>query len=94
MRTIQFIALFLGCIFNSYSWAKLIPWDAQVPSSLKSFNNDPQQLAALTGNRILFMLILNKVFSCQLTATTPKLLHNFIVQLLSFLSMHNTLQKL
>lgn len=52
MRTIRFIALFLGCIFNSYSWAKLIPWDAPVPSSLKSFNNDPQQLAALTGNRI------------------------------------------
>lgn len=44
MRTIRFIALFLGCIFSSYSWAKLIPWDAQVPSSLKSFNNDPQQL--------------------------------------------------
>lgn len=44
----------MACLsMSQYTLAKLIHWNPQIPSSLDSFNGNAEQLAALTGDRIL-----------------------------------------
>ena len=45
------IGVLLGT--SATALAKIIPWNAEVPSSLSAYSGNAQQLAELTGERIL-----------------------------------------
>ncbi len=49
----QCIAIGICSGLSTLSLAKIIPWDAELPSSLSAYPGNAQQLAELTGERIL-----------------------------------------
>lgn len=53
MRIMQWKLLLVTTLICSSSWAKLIDWTDNVPSSLSLFNNSAEELAGLTANRIV-----------------------------------------